>query len=230
MITLVICRGNTKTKYPLAIDIDAVENKFGILIHSTAINLSNVLTIDLNTSDFSTAIYNLRVTAGFSQVELSKKSDLTSQYISQVENGKKIPKDSTILKLLNALLIQSINTPSKDITTDQEKVSYNSNANNDDIPFARIRRSEKDMKISKFKKYRKNIRDEIDNILYDADEYMIKALDNIVGKLRDYNFSYNATDSVSPEEYKYYKNRCEKYIDDISSELDDMLYNHIDID
>ena len=136
-LTLIFIRESKTSKYFLNADINIITDTFGFMIMQPPIEVNhenNTITFYIEHENFGYYMQVLREHLNWKQTFLAEKAGLTSQYISQVENGKKFPKDSTLLKIVEAMFtdqsIKYINpytsTTSKTIdtiktTSDEEK-------------------------------------------------------------------------------------------------------------
>lgn len=104
--TLIFIREKKTSKYYLNANIDIIADTFGFMIMQPPIELSherNTISFYVEHQNFGYYMQTLREQLNWKQTFLAEKAGLTSQYISQVENGKKFPKDSTLLKIVEAL-------------------------------------------------------------------------------------------------------------------------------
>lgn len=109
-ITLIFIRENKTTKHYLNADIDIIADTFGLFVMAPPIEMDRdkkTITIYLEHNNFGFYMQTLREQLGWKQTYLSEKTKLTPQYISQVENNKKTPKDTTLLKLLDAFFVNN---------------------------------------------------------------------------------------------------------------------------
>lgn len=232
MTTLVIIRENKTTKYPLDIDAKAVRNKYGTMLWDNALDLSEddaVLTVNTQASTFNTIMGSLRIAAELSQVELAEMAELTPQYISLVENGKKIPKDSTIIKLFDVLLIKAVGSYLEVAPMDKSP-DTSTNPDSSSTVYNRNRKSADVLKEKDFDKYRKDIHDALDDILYSADDDMVRALKTIVEKISDYNYAKNSMEQSDTESREHHSERCMKYAQDIYNELEYQISKYETLD
>lgn len=165
-------------------------------------------------------ILELRTRKGLTQEELSKITKISVPYISRIEKGKVNVTMKTLIEMSKALdcSIQFLEQGCEQPIIEKETSSNDSFINNETVK--RTRKSEPYMKDKDFAKYRKEIRDALDDILYNCDDDMIKALKIIVEKISDYSFSRNSMEQMDNEHREIYHDRCLKYIEDISNELE----------
>lgn len=163
-------------------------------------------------------ILELRTRKGLTQEELSKMTNISVPYISRIEKGKVNITMKTLIEMSKALdcsiqyLEDGYEQPSiKETTSD-------SSSNVSQVK--RVRKSEPYMKDKDFAKYRKDIRESIDDIIYNCDGDMIRSLKTIIEKISDYSFTRNSMEQMDIESVAMHYDRCLKYIEDISSELE----------
>lgn len=163
-------------------------------------------------------ILELRTRKGLTQEELSKITKISVPYISRIEKGKVNVTMKTLIEMSKALdcSIQYLENGYEQSPTKETISESSSNVSQ----VKRIRKSEPFMKDKDFAKYRKDIREAIDDIIYNCDDEMIKSLKTIIEKISDYSFTRNSMEQMDNEHKEMYHDRCLKYIEDISNELE----------
>lgn len=110
MIVLSITKNQKVTKVPLDVDLgldNLDRNKYGLLYDTDrALSLSesnNVLYCNMDHEEFGVSMSYLRGAKNLTQIDLAKMADVTPQYISMMENGKKKPKINTFCEILRVI-------------------------------------------------------------------------------------------------------------------------------
>lgn len=164
-------------------------------------------------------ILEMRTRKGLTQEDLSKITNISVPYISRIEKGKVNITMNTLIKMSKAFDC-SIEYLENGVASSPIKTEDNSTISSNKALIKRIRKSEPFMKDKDFSKYRKDIRDSLDDILYNSDSDMIKSLKTIVEKISDYSFTRNSMEQCDVESKEIYHDRCMKYVQDIYNELE----------
>lgn len=170
-------------------------------------------------------ILETRIKKGLKQEQLSSLSGISVTYISRIEKGHVNVSKRTLIAMSKALecSLEYLEKGYEQQPTNNDisygKTTYSSNASSDKVK--RFRKSEPLMKEKDFNKYRKEIRETLDDILYlYCDDDMVKAIHRIVDKLNEYSFAREQMEQMSVGGQAIYHDRCLKYIGDITSELE----------
>lgn len=164
-------------------------------------------------------ILEMRTRKGLTQEDLSKITNISVPYISRIEKGKVTITMKTLIEMSKALDCSIDYLENGGTSSFVEKEDYSSSSSAQTL-IKRIRKSEPHMKDKDFSKYRKDIRDALDDVLYNSDEDLIKSLKTIIEKISDYSFTRNSMEQCDVESKEIYHDRCMKYVQDIYDELE----------
>ena len=179
-------------------------------------------------------ILETRIKKGLKQEQLSSLSGISVTYISRIEKGHVNVSKRTLIAMANALecSLEYLEKGYEQQTSYDDVVSYSkivSSSSNDKVK--RFRKSEPTMKDKEFAKYRKEIRETLDDMLYQyCDDDMVKAIHRIVDKLNEYSFTREQMEKMSVESQAIYHDRCLKYIGDITNELEYQIDQYLQED
>lgn len=176
-------------------------------------------------------ILALRIEKGLLQEELSKLSGISVPYISRLEKGHVNVTQKTLNAMSKALDVSieylengfEKTLPHSIEKDEYELISYDTQGK---PSFKRIRKSEPHMKDKDFARYRKDIQNSIDDILYNSDNDMIISLKVIIEKISDYVFARNTMEHMLDSSKQLTYDRCMKYIEDIYNELEYQIAHH----